>query len=250
MKKILAYIVFAAVCCVAVAQENFTKAAGDSAYMANNYKEAAQVYEQLLAEGESEALYYNLGNAYYKSNDIAKAILNYERALLLAPADEEIKFNLALARSKTVDKISEPYEMFFTTWGRNFANLMSMDAWSIIAITGFICLLVAVLLFLFSRSVAVKKSMFFVAIIALFVTIFANLSALHHYNFLTNRCAAIIIQPSVTAKSTPDASGTDLFVIHEGRKVNIADDTMKGWKEIELEDGTKGWVPTAALEKI
>ncbi|MBO5264051.1 MAG: tetratricopeptide repeat protein [Bacteroidaceae bacterium] len=259
MKNITIYILAALLPCLAIAQDaesgatmqTFTKAMGDSLYMANDYKEAAYVYEQLLsAEGEAAEVYYNLANSYYKDNEIAKAVLNYERALLLAPADEDVKFNLAIARSKTVDKVSEPYEIFFITWIEAVVNLLGMTAWAIIAITAFVILLLSVLLFLFSRNITIRKVTFFLAVFTLLLTVFANLAALHHYHNMENGNGAIIMLPSVTAKSTPDASGTDLFVIHEGRKVYICDDTMKGWKEIELEDGTRGWVPAASIEKI
>ena len=93
-----------------------------------------------------------------------------------------------------------------------------------------------------------KKEQF--ALFCFFVTLFANFAALHLYHYLTERTAAIVLQPSVTAKSTPSDSGTDLFVIHEGRKVKISDDSMQGWKEIELEDGNIGWVPAESIERI
>lgn len=255
MKKISAYIIIALVSSIATAQSNTPapqtlKASADSLYMAGEYNAAITIYEELSTEKEAFDVYYNLANAYYKTDNIAKAVLNYERALLLAPADEDIKFNLALAKNKTVDKVSEPYEIFFMAWLKSIINLMSIDVWAVTAIISFLVFLLAALLFLFNKSTAIRKSTFFIALFALLTTLFANLSALHHHDKLNNRTAAIIMQPSVTAKSTPDASGTDLFVIHEGRKVNIVDDTMKGWKEIILEDGTKGWVPTNSLEKI
>ncbi len=250
--KIATYIILFFIPLFAVAQEGVvTKAAGDSLYIANDYAGAITIYEQLLAtEGEAADVYYNLGNAYYKSNEIAKAILNYERALLLAPGDEDIKFNLTLAQSKIVDKVSEPYRIFFAVWIENIINLFAMGTWAVVAITTFVLFLLMLLLFLFGNRVEFRKIGFIVALLSAVVTIFANIAAWHHHEKLTNRTQAILMQPSVTAKSTPDNSGTDLFVIHEGRKVSITDDTMKGWKEIELEDGTKGWVPATVLEKI
>ena len=254
--KTVIYILLFFFPCLALAQEATgevvaKKALGDSLYIANDYTGAITAYEEAMAtQGEAADLYYNLGNAYYKNDEIAKAILNYERALLLAPGDEDINFNLTLAQSKIVDKVSEPYRIFFTVWIENVINLFAMDTWAIVAIAAFVLLLAALLLFLFSNKMGLRKSGFIVALLSLVITIFANVAALHHYDRLTNRTAAIVMQPSVTAKSTPDNSGTDLFVIHEGRKVNITDDTMKGWKEIELEDGTIGWLPADAIEKI
>lgn len=251
--RIATYIILFLPCFV-VAQSNeiaHTKAIGDSLYIANDYAGAIVNYEKALAaDGEAADIYYNLGNAYYKCDDIARAILNYERALLLAPNDADIRFNLSLAQSKIVDKVSEPYRIFFAVWVENITNLFAMSTWAIMAIVTFVLLLLSLLLFLFSNKMGARKTGFLFAIVLFVITIFANIAAWHHYDKMTNRTKAIIIQPSVTAKSTPDNSGTDLFVIHEGRKVTISDDTMKGWKEIELEDGTMGWVPATVLEKI
>ena len=93
-----------------------SKAAADSAYVNGNYQEAIKGYESLLKQGASAELYYNLGNAYYRTENITRAVLNYERALLLSPGDGDIRFNLQIARSKTIDKIVPESEMFFVTW--------------------------------------------------------------------------------------------------------------------------------------
>lgn len=103
-----------------------TKAEADSAYINNDFTNAAELYESILKnKGESADIYYNLGNSYYKMNNIAKAVLNYERALLLNPGNNDIRFNLELARSKTVDKVTLPSEMFFITWIQSLINSMS-----------------------------------------------------------------------------------------------------------------------------
>ena len=228
-----------------------TKIAADSAYANGDYSSAIAIYENILGkEGEAAEIYYNLANAYYRNEEIAKSILNYERALVLAPGDNDIRFNLALANSKIVDKVSEGYQIFFVNWLYALINTFSMTAWAIMGIISFVLLLAALLFFLFNRNVTIRKIGFATAFVMLFFTIFANLSALHQYHNLTNRVEAIILSPSVTAKSTPSESGTNLFVIHEGRKVTISDDAMNSWKEIELEDGTVGWIPSSALERI
>lgn len=233
------------------AKQVATKALADSAYAQSNYASAIELYETILANsGEAPEIYYNLGNAYYKNNNIAKAILNYERALLLNPGDEDTRFNLSLAQSKIVDKVSERYQIFFMNWLYALINTFNMTTWAVMGIVAFIVLLIALLIFFFNNSIALRKTGFTTAIIMLLVTIFANISAYYHYNKLTDRADAIVISPSVTAKSTPNDSGTNLFVIHEGRKVKIIDDSMNSWKEIELEDGTQGWVPLSVLERI
>jgi tetratricopeptide (TPR) repeat protein len=249
MKKFIYTIMFAALSLAVSAQTD--KVAADSAYVKGEYKAAIEIYESLAANnGESADVYYNLGNAYYKSENIAKAVLNYERALLLNPDDEDIRFNLELARSKTVDKVAPEYKFFLMEWLESIINLLSISAWSILAVVSFVVMLLTLLLFLFGKSVSTKKTGFIIALFSLFITIFANLSALHRYHYLTERNDAVIMEPSVTAKSTPSNSGTELFVIHEGRKVKISDDSMREWTEIELEDGNKGWIPSSSLERI
>ena len=107
----------------AAAQENsVTKAEGDSAYVKNDYASAIQIYEALLKEGEAAEVYYNLGNSYYTAGDIAKAILNYERAKLLAPDDEDITFNLQVANQKVVDSIQELPGLFIVRWWNSIIN--------------------------------------------------------------------------------------------------------------------------------
>jgi tetratricopeptide (TPR) repeat protein len=249
MKKFIYTIMFAALSLAVSAQTD--KVAADSAYVKGDYKAAIEIYESLAANnGESADVYYNLGNAYYKSENIAKAVLNYERALLLNPDDEDIRFNLELARSKTVDKVAPEYKFFLMEWLESIINLLSISAWSVLAVVSFVVMLLTLLLFLFGKSVSTKKTGFIIALFSLFITIFANLSALHRYHYLTERNDAVIMEPSVTAKSTPSNSGTELFVIHEGRKVKISDDSMREWTEIELEDGNKGWIPSSSLERI
>lgn len=228
-----------------------TKAEADSAYINNDFTNAAELYESILKnKGESADIYYNLGNSYYKMNNIAKAVLNYERALLLNPGNNDIRFNLELARSKTVDKVTLPSEMFFITWIQSLINSMSEKGWVQTGIVTFILTIFMLALFIFGKRVVWKKIGFISAICFFAICIFSNIFASKQKAELLNRDSAIIIAPSVTVKSTPNQSGTDLFILHEGRKVMIKDNTMKEWKEIRLEDGNVGWVPTNVIEII
>ena len=128
MKKI--YLILFLLVSVSVSYGQ-TKAQADSAYVNNDFAGAVEMYEAILAtEGESADIYYNLGNSYYKMDNIAKAILNYERALVLNPGDGDIRFNLELAQSKTVDKVTPVSEMFFVTWIKFLTNLMSEKGWA------------------------------------------------------------------------------------------------------------------------
>ena len=228
-----------------------TKAEADQAYQENKFTDAITAYEAILeTEGESADIYYNLGNCYYKTKNIAKAVLNYERAWLLKPGDADIRFNLELARSKTVDQITPTSEVFIVTWIKNITNLMSEKEWGITAIISFLLLLIGLALYIFGNRIILKKIGFIAAAVFLIVCISANMFANGQKNKIVSRLGAIVMSPTITVKSTPNESGTDLFVLHEGTKVYIEDDSMKGWKEIRLEDGKEGWLPASAIEVI
>lgn len=228
-----------------------TKAQADSAYINNDFASAVYLYENILAnQGESADIYYNLGNSYYKMDNIAKAIVNYEKALVLNPADGDIRFNLELAQSKTVDKVTPMSEIFLVTWMKNLTDLMSEKGWAKMGITTFILMLSMLALYFFSKKIALKKIGFISAVCLLFICVLANIFASSQKNKAESHGEGIIMAPSVTVKSTPNDGGTDLFILHEGHKVTIKDNTMREWKEIQLEDGNVGWVPTSVIEII
>lgn len=228
-----------------------TKEEADQAYQANDFAAAIEKYEAILnTEGESADVYYNLGNSYYKEKNIAKAVLNYERALLLNPGDADIRFNLEMARSKTVDQITPVSEVFIVTWMNSLINVMSEKEWGVIGILSFWLMLVSLIVYIFGRRILYKKIGFAGVVVFLLIAIGANIFASSQKAELINRTGAIVMSPSLTVKSTPNESGTDLFVLHEGTKVYVEDDSMREWKEIRLEDGKKGWVQTNTIEII
>lgn len=234
-----------------IAVELPLKSDADSAYAHEDFVKAAEIYKTLLAaNGGSAQLYFNLGNAYYRQDSIARAILYYERARLLDPSDDDIRFNLEMARSKTVDRVMPANDMFFVSLFNNLVRQLSIHTWTWIAILCFILLLAAFAAYLFLPSLAGKKTGFTVAIIALLVCIFANIAANQQLHQMENRTNAVIMAPSVVVKSTPSTSGTDLFILHEGTRVGIVDDTMNEWMEIRMNDGKQGWIHRSEAEVI
>ena len=227
-----------------------TKADADSAYVNGNYQEAIKGYEALLRNGASAELYYNLGNAYYRTENITRAVLNFERALLLSPGDSDIRFNLQIARSKTIDKIVPESEMFFVTWYRSLVNMMSVDGWGRTALVSLALVIVLFLVYLFSARVWMQKVGFFGGGVLLVLFVISNIFAWQQRQNLLYRQGAIVIAPSVTVKSTPAQNGTDLFILHEGTKVIITDGSMKNWREVRLADGKKGWIESKKIELI
>ena len=227
-----------------------TKAEADSAYAQGHYQQAARDYETLLQQGVSTAIYYNLGNAYYRMDDMPHAVLNYERALLLSPGDADVRFNLQMARSKTVDKITPESEMFFVTWYHMLVNFTSVDGWARMALCALAVAIFLALLYLFASPVWMRKAGFFGAVAMLLLFVVANIFAYAQKQGFVRRSGAIIMAPAVTVKSTPAKQGTDLFILHEGTRVEITDGTMRQWKRIRLADGKEGWIETSQMEII
>ena len=227
-----------------------TKAMADSAYTQGNYQQAISDYEDLLKQGVSADIYYNLGNAYYRMDDMTRAVLNYERALLLAPGDRDIRFNLQMARSKTIDKIIPETELFFVTWYRSLVNQMSVDQWARVALISLALAIVLALVYLFANRIWLRKLGFFGAILLIIVFVLGNVFAQYQKSGLLDRRGAIIMGSAVTVKSTPAQNGTDLFILHEGTKVTITDGQLKDWKQVRVADGKEGWVETSQIEII
>ena len=245
MVLILAVSIFSVTTSFAV-----TKVEADSAYARGEFQQAIKDYEALLKQGASADLYYNLGNAYYRTENITRAVLNYERALLLSPGDRDIRFNLQIAQSKTIDKIVPESEMFFFTWYKTLVNLMSVDGWARTSLVSLALVIILLLVYLFSDRIWLRKIGFFGGVVLLLLFVMSNVFAWQQKQNLLFRKGAIVITPSVTVKSTPANNGTDLFVLHEGTKVMITDSSMKGWKEIRIADGKEGWIESSQLEEI
>lgn len=248
MKKVLLLIISFLYFSHVVAQ---TKEEADDAYADGDYERSAAVYEQLLEEeGVSPVLYFNLGNAYYRLGDIAHAILNYERAQLLSPSDGDIRFNLQMARQKTIDKIEPESEMFFVTWMRSLVNMASADGWAYTSLVSLAIAVVLALVWLFASRLWLRKLGFFLGVLMLVCFILANVFALQQKRYLTERTGAVIMPSAVNVKSTPAQNGTDLFILHSGTRVDITDDSMTDWLEIRLPDGKQGWVESKEIEVI
>lgn len=227
-----------------------TKQNADDEYAKGNYQQAIKDYQEILKTGVSSEIYYNLGNAYYRTDNITQALLAYERALQLSPGDNDIRFNLQYARSKTIDKITPETEMFFVTWYNSLVNFTRVDRWANTAIVSIVMALLLILVFLFAPQMWARKSGFYGSAVFLLLFAFANLFAFQQKHELETKQGAIVIAPTVNVKKTPAASGTDIFVIHEGTRVDITDRGMKQWRGIKLADGREGWLKTSQIEEI
>lgn len=219
-------------------------------YTAGQFGKAATSYEGILAKGyESKELYYNLGNALYKSNNITYAILNYERALKLAPNDEDVIYNLEMAKAQVVDNIPTLPEPGFLRWWRDMIATRTTDNWALRSTISFLVFLTLLGIFLLTRVSRIKKLTFWFGLLFLTYSAFTFSFASTQKARLTGHDSAVITERSVRVKGSPSESGTELFIIHEGLTVKITDQ-LGEWIEIRIADGNKGWVKETAMVKI
>jgi len=223
---------------------------GNQQYVNGEFEAAIKTYENVLDSGyEAAELYFNLGNAYFKSHKLTPAILNYERAALLSPNDEDIAYNLELARTYVTDKIDILPRFFLKEWYTGLVRVLSSNNWAYTSIITFLLFLLIFSVYLFIHRYSLKRIAFWFSLLLLFISISTFVFSYHHNKITTSHDKAIVFSPSVTVKSSPDESGTDLFLIHEGTRVSI-EDTLGIWTEVILEDGNKGWLLTSEIRKI
>jgi len=224
------------------------------AYDEGDFRKAIEILEaekktQMDKGLESSELYYNLGNAYFRVNDLAHARLYYEKALLLDPGDRDIRHNIDYLTTKIEDKILVADTFFLSIWFRAVQNLFSSNTWAMIAVVCFIILVVSLVAFFFSRMLLIKKSAFYVGIVMFVIVIFSNIFAFGQKGKIEKRDTAVIMAASVPVVSSPDINSKELFILHSGTKVYITKED-RNWFEIEIDNGSVGWIPKDKLAVI
>ncbi len=223
---------------------------GADYYASGNYDKALEQWIDLYNTGyRSAELEYNIGNAYFKLNNVPGAILFYERGHLRKPADEDINYNLQIARTLVVDRFEDIPELFFIRWFNFLALLQTTNNWAKISLISFILCLLFLSVYFYSPKYKLKVSGFWLALLLLVISLTSIAFSFRNRTLVHNNQDAVIFSPLVNGKSSPDNSGTDLFVLHEGTKVTVEDEVGE-WYEIRLSDGNKGWIPSNSLEKI
>ncbi len=214
----------------------------NTSYQEKDYKKAIEIYQSIVDEGlESTSLYYNLGCAYFQENNLASSILYFERAARLDPSNDDIQHNLRGVNSRIEDNIQAVPDLFLKHWFFAFTKVFSLKIWAVISILAFIILLFFIIIYLLSREMRWKKAGFYLAIFFFFVMLLSITSAHSQYNKRHCSSYAVVFEPTLTTKSSPNENSKNLFIIHEGSKVKIVDD-IGDWYEIKIANGSKGWV--------
>ncbi len=219
-------------------------------YKAGEYEQAIDVYNSILAQGYISApLYYNLGNAYFRTDNLAAAILNYERALKIDPLDKDVQQNLDYVNSKTLDRFNKVPELFITRWFNTILTWFTVSQWGWVTIILMVLVCVSVVVFLLANLYRIRQVSFYVGIVMLVLLVCSYVNANVLNNRMENLKYAIVMQPTVMVKSSPDDNSADKFLVHEGCKVEI-EDNVNNWCKVKLSDGNTGWVEDSSLENI
>ncbi len=225
-------------------------ALGNEQYKLGNYDSAAILYQQIHGAGyESASLLFNIGNSFYKQAAFPEAILNYERTLKLEPANPDIHFNLSMANQQIVDKIEPLPGFFMSNWWESIQHSFDLDYWALLCIAFSLMVAISVFLFKTSSKSSAKQSYFFGGLIAFGLLIVCLLAANSQYTERYRNEYAIVFDSSVTLRSEPAENSSELFVLHDGTKVQIL--RAEGlWLYISIADGNKGWIFSNALIRI
>lgn len=220
------------------------------AFNTKQYPEAIKLYSKIIAGGyESYALYYNLGNAYYRNNEPAEAILYYEKALKIAPNNEDIKHNIGVVNSNLTDKVEKVPELFYKRWWKLILNMMDIDSLAILTIMLLTLALTLIAVYVAIPNLLIRKISFWSGVTLLLFFGVGVTAASQRNHYLNGQHEAIVFTQTVNIKSSPDENSKDIFVLHEGTKVTLLD-VVANWQEIRIANGSVGWIKASDIRKI
>ena len=251
---VLALIAMMALPAAMNAQDNYLESMWDEAnlaYTEGRWQDAVDGYQMIAdASLESAPLWCNLGDAYYRTGNVSKAILCYERALKIDPSYDDARFNLDFLNSQIQDRIDPVPELILKTWMRKVSHLLDSNSWAVCFLVLLALTLAMVLMFLLSSTLAGRRVGFFTALVTLLLAAAALSFSVWQKGEYMQADKAIVMRPVSSVKSSPSyESAKDLFVLHEGTKVKIID-SVGSWNNVELADGRQGWIPSSDLERI
>ncbi len=223
---------------------------GKEMYKAEKYQQALEQWNKILDnEAHSAALYFNLGNAHYKMNNIGESIYYYEKALQLSPNDSEIKNNLAFAQNATVDDIEPLPETIFSKWYSNLSGILTYNGWAVLSVLFSIGFVFLFLVYYISITEGRKRLFFTGSLIVLGLLMVSFTMAFLMYDQAKNDHPAIIFSEKIEVRSEPNLGSEVSFSLHEGTKVQIIS-RDSDWVRITIPDGKDGWIPNSDLKEL
>ncbi|WP_435260728.1 tetratricopeptide repeat protein [Tenacibaculum sp. nBUS_03] len=211
-------------------------------YKTGKYKNAIETYQKIEeSEQTSSELYFNLGNCYYKLNQVAQSIYNYEKALLIDPSNEDAKNNLIIAKQLTLDRIEELPKSLFQKLNINYLQKFHYNTWALIVVILSIIAGILFLFFYFSNNPAKKRFYFITSMVSFILLLTSLIITFKQHDTYIKTKEAIIFAKEVSIKNAPTQDSEEIFTLHEGTKVKVLD-TVDNWKKIKLIDGKIGWL--------
>jgi tetratricopeptide (TPR) repeat protein len=240
MKKLLYILV-----CFFLSVTGFSKdilKEAEKAYDSKKYQEAIELYEKLISEGyKSYQLYFNLGNAYYRNNDLGKAIYYYELARKAEPNDEDVRINLGIASAKTIDKIDSKENFFISAVKTNILSSFSTATWAWLTIISLFGAAVFFFLFVSSTHVLLKRISFLLSCVLVISFVFTYGLGYSAVKARYENKFAIILAKEIKIMNEPTAMAKVKFTLHEGTKIRVVENNGD-WLLIKLDNGNEGWV--------
>jgi len=235
---------------LAMGQSNPQFEQGKVAYKNGDFQKAIDSWEQILETGQhSEAVYFNLGNAYYKLNEIGPSIYYHEKALQLAPNDRDINNNLAFAENARIDAIEPLPKTIFRVWYERISGVFTYDGWATVAITLSFLSAFLFLGYLFSRNAGQKRVAFLTSIGCGLLMLGSLVMAFVTYGEDLKKQSAIVFSSQVEVRNEPTVRGEAVFILHEGTKVRVLD-RDGDWMRISIADGKDGWLPHSTVKEL
>ncbi|MBN1560580.1 tetratricopeptide repeat protein [candidate division KSB1 bacterium] len=249
MRRMTLLVMIAVSACMAD-QTSYIFQQGVDAYQQHDFEAAVNHFEAALQYGQaSAAVYYNLGNAYYKLDQIGKAILNYERAKRLQPRDDDIDFNIKIAQLRVVDKIPSPEADFFFKFWHGMKYLLDLGEFAMLTIGLYILLIAFIVVMLFAKNRVVLRLIRIARLPIFLLLLVVGFIFVVRVHEDINKKHGVILAEKVSVLSSPSADSTEMFALHEGVKIQIIAQSGDFFR-IRLTDGKDGWIPLAALEII
>ncbi|MCM4159126.1 tetratricopeptide repeat protein [Antarcticibacterium flavum] len=223
---------------------------GNRAYNEGDYAAAINDYQQIIDNGETSAeVYFNLGNAHYKLNNIAHSIYNYEKALQLNPNDRDIRDNLAFARNMVLDNIEEREPTGLSGMWRDSVSVLGYNQWAWLAISFAILFSIFFLIYYFNRRSVIKRLFFTLSMVGIFFSVLSVVFAFQQREYATGGQYAIIFAEEADVRGEPTLRGEEIFTLHEGTKVEVLE-TYQDWVRFELANGIQGWMDKTYLKPL
>jgi len=222
-------------------------------YEKGQYVPAAQAYEQLVGQGYADsALFYNLGNAYYKAGDQGRAILNYRRAQRLAPRDPDIEANLNLARAQAVDRFeAAPQGGLLEQIGQAVQGWFSLNQLAMVVLGAWMLFMFVLILRFNARPHGRWRQGLHYALVAVGVVLIVGLLATGSYLYAASQPpAGVVVATEVNITSGPGAQYVTEFTLHSGAEVSLIEQ-RGNWVRLALPgEELEGWAPSSAVEEV